>query len=293
LWDPAPDQDVKQMWFPGSHLDVGGGHREKGLSDGALQWMIEQARETTGLAFHKTTLDQIRPDPLDVLHDDNRIFTGWLAPALNPLVEPFFAPRPRAVPLIDPPDPSLHESVTKRHQKFPITGGPYRTTRVLAAGESATVRVHARDPWNWTGLYLEPDAYSFTAQGQWVDHTIRSGPEGTTGPRRFLPTEGLRLLGTLFGRGKVLFRRVTRNPVADFLLTRREEDLPWMSLVGVVANDATEIERELKVHERIRIGAGTNYRVTKAGYLYAFANDAWSFYGNNRGSVQLTVTRKA
>ncbi|MGH3906232.1 MAG: phospholipase effector Tle1 domain-containing protein [Pseudonocardiaceae bacterium] len=66
LWDPAPDQDVKQMWFPASHLDVGGGHREKGLSDGALQRMIEQARDTAGLAFHKTTLDQIRPDPLDV-----------------------------------------------------------------------------------------------------------------------------------------------------------------------------------------------------------------------------------
>jgi hypothetical protein len=31
--------------------------------------------------------------------------------------------------------------------------------------------------------------------------------------------------------------------------------------------------------------------VTKSGYLYAFANDAWGFYGNNRGSVQLTVTR--
>ncbi|MGH2352253.1 MAG: DUF2235 domain-containing protein, partial [Chloroflexota bacterium] len=279
LWDPAPNQDLKQMWFPGSHLDVGGGHREKGLSDGALHWMIEQARDTAGLAFHKTTLDQIRPDPLDVLHDDNRIFTGWLAPALNPLVEPFFAPRPRAVPLIDAPDPSLHESVSKRHQKVPITGGPYRTTRILAAGESATVRVHARDPWNWTELYLEPDEYSFTAQGQWVDRTIRSGPEGTTGPRRFLPTEGLRLLGTLFGRGEMLFRRVIRNWVADFLFTRREEDLPWMSLVGVVANDATEIERELKVHERIRIGAGTEHRVTKAGYLYAFANDAWGFYG--------------
>ena len=27
------------------------------------------------------------------------------------------------------------------------------------------------------------------------------------------------------------------------------------------------------------------------GYLYAFANDAWSFYDNNRGSVTLFITR--
>jgi hypothetical protein len=281
------------VWFPGSHLDVGGGHRETGLSDGALQWMIEQTRETIKLAFQKTTQDQIRPDPLDVMHDDNRIFTGWFAPALNPLLEPFFEPRPRAVPLIDPPGSSVYESVSTRHQKFPITGGPYRRARLLAPGDFRTVRVNAHDSWNWTELYLESGEYTFAAKGQWVDHTIRSGPEGTTGLRRFFPTEGFRLLGTLLGQGEKVFRRVFRNWVADFLFTRREEDLPWMSLVGVVANDAREVERGMKAHERIPIGTGTNHRVGKAGYLYAFANDAWGFYGNNRGSVQLTVTRTA
>ena len=29
----------------------------------------------------------------------------------------------------------------------------------------------------------------------------------------------------------------------------------------------------------------------RPGYLYAFANDAWGLYDNDRGSVQLTVTR--
>jgi hypothetical protein len=27
------------------------------------------------------------------------------------------------------------------------------------------------------------------------------------------------------------------------------------------------------------------------GYLYAYANDVWSFYFNNHGSVSLTITR--
>ncbi|MBM3576856.1 MAG: DUF2235 domain-containing protein [Alphaproteobacteria bacterium] len=34
----------KQKWFPGVHSNVGGGYREYGLSDCALEWMVECAR---------------------------------------------------------------------------------------------------------------------------------------------------------------------------------------------------------------------------------------------------------
>jgi len=88
---------------------------------------------------------------------------------------------------------------------------------------------------------------------------------------------------------------VTRNKVANAPLSRREENRPWMSLVGVVANDAIPVndtEDAPKAHERIAIGAGTDHSLTESGYLYAFANDAWGFYVDNRGSVRLTVTRK-
>ena len=38
LWAPAaPGQDMKQVWFPGDHLDVGGGNVDKHQSDIALQ----------------------------------------------------------------------------------------------------------------------------------------------------------------------------------------------------------------------------------------------------------------
>jgi uncharacterized protein (DUF2235 family) len=42
--DPtAPDQKLKQVWFPGEHGCVGGGTRDhRGLSDGALKWMIDE-----------------------------------------------------------------------------------------------------------------------------------------------------------------------------------------------------------------------------------------------------------
>jgi hypothetical protein len=64
-----------------------------------------------------------------------------------------------------------------------------------------------------------------------------------------------------------------------------------MSLVGYVANDAATVTVNGKrhaSHERIDT---TAHQVIKGGYLYAFANDAWGFYGDNTGSVRLTVTR--
>jgi hypothetical protein len=300
LWSEpyAPGQDVKQVWFPGSHKDVGGGHIQTGLSDGALVWMIDEARAAVNLGFQKTTVDQIQPDPLDVLHDDDRGVVGLLEPlvdpALKPWLEVFLQPRPRAVLQVDPnkPNPSFHTSVYERHQNPSITGGRYRRTRTLASGQDETVEVSAREPWNETGLYLEAGDYSFVADGEWLDGSIPSGPAGITGLRRFNPlVERGRLVGTLSGKAGKLFRLVSGNKAANFIGSPREEDAPWMSLVGVVANDAIPVQGAFNVHERFVIGADTRYRVTKSGYLYAFANDAWGFYVNNHGSVRLTVKR--
>jgi hypothetical protein len=307
LWSApfAPEQTVKQVWFPGSHKDVGGGHRETGLSDSALLWMIEEARDAVKLGFHKTTVDQIRPDPLDVLHDDDRGVLGLLEPLVDPVVKPwleiFLQPRPRAVPEINPdaPNPAVHRSVYDRHQNPPITGGRYRPTRILAPGQTETVEVFAREPWNETGLYLEAGEYSFTADGEWIDGTNPSGPAGTNDlPRvdRFVVNplvEAGNLVSTVSGQLQGLFRQVTRNRTANFVFTRREEDLPRMSLVGVVANDAAPVKGALNMHQRIAIGTGARCRVTRSGYLYAFANDAWGFHVNNQGGVRLTVTRLA
>jgi uncharacterized protein (DUF2235 family) len=52
LWRPGQSstthgpRDLKQVWFPGVHCDVGGGcpERESGLSKIALEWMLVEAR---------------------------------------------------------------------------------------------------------------------------------------------------------------------------------------------------------------------------------------------------------
>jgi uncharacterized protein (DUF2235 family) len=47
---PGGPKDLKQVWFPGVHCDVGGGYpeAESGLSKIALEWMLEEA-EAAGL----------------------------------------------------------------------------------------------------------------------------------------------------------------------------------------------------------------------------------------------------
>ncbi|GGX90270.1 hypothetical protein GCM10010358_50290 [Streptomyces minutiscleroticus] len=309
LWEPAEaHQDVEQRWFPGSHMDVGGGHRRAGLSDGALKWMVEEAEKTVGLRFSQYALSQIRPDPADVLHDDHRGVSGavpFLAePVLGTLEQVVWQSRPRAVPPVLPagnsvqplpPTQTLDPSVRERQQRQPITGGSYRPTRVLTPGDTATVEIHARDLWNDTGLHLEPGSYTFRAEGQWLAAWTWSDPGGVRGLRRFEPTALPRRIGDVIDQGVRVYRALTGQREATVVGASREVDLPWMYLVGYVANDAERVRGVPggKGHERIPIGRGTTHEVKRPGYFYAYANDAWGFYGSHRGSVRLTVVRKS
>lgn len=65
----APHQHVEQVWFAGTHADVGGGYAETALSDIALVWMVERLEATTGLVFDRRRLaDLVKPDPLGPQH---------------------------------------------------------------------------------------------------------------------------------------------------------------------------------------------------------------------------------
>lgn len=52
----AGQQNVEEMWFLGSHTDVGGGYVTRGLADRSLAWMIEQANEY-GLPIVEAPID--------------------------------------------------------------------------------------------------------------------------------------------------------------------------------------------------------------------------------------------
>jgi uncharacterized protein (DUF2235 family) len=81
---PCGPQDVKQVWFPGVHCDVGGGYpeAESGLAKGALRWLIRHA-ELNGLLVDSGKVDEVLgkgsdrhvpPDENGKLHES---LTGW------------------------------------------------------------------------------------------------------------------------------------------------------------------------------------------------------------------------
>ncbi|MDB5394836.1 MAG: hypothetical protein JWM91_2342 [Rhodospirillales bacterium] len=76
--------DLKQVWFPGVHCDVGGGYPEveSGLAKGALRWMLAEAN-AHGLLLDKVRTDlilggtpsMVSPDANAIMHESLTI--GW------------------------------------------------------------------------------------------------------------------------------------------------------------------------------------------------------------------------
>ena len=81
-WGP---KDVKQVWFPGVHCDVGGGYpeRESGLAKLALCWMLQEAK-AAGLLVNPAKEQEVLgstasgkhapPDPNATIHESLRGF---------------------------------------------------------------------------------------------------------------------------------------------------------------------------------------------------------------------------
>ena len=283
---PCENSDrVKQLWFPGVHGDVGGGYFECGLSDIALGWMIEEAAAKE-LGFLKKMVDQLKPDPRGVLHNS----VQGIFKALRT--------RPRNIPCFSDKT-FFHPSAIYRQKDPPIGQAPYHPTIRLASGKAETFQVHSRERWNNTGLYLERGAtYVFTAMGEWLDGKTPCGPGGMR-DGTFHPSEIKYAFGSFLGGCENLFKKINGNEHTDFWKTRRVESIPWLTLVGAIANDGRENkggalnDGSSSPHEMFLVGEGpVKVTIQKPGYFYAFANDGWALYGNNRGHVNVTVTKK-
>ncbi len=88
-FEEEPGRDIKQVWFPGWHSDVGGGWPEadSGLSKYPLAWMAEEAR-MAGLLLDQARLDEVLgktnpryapASPTATLHDRTMTFLWSLA----------------------------------------------------------------------------------------------------------------------------------------------------------------------------------------------------------------------
>ncbi len=282
LWDSNDyNGDVKQLWFPGVHSDVGGGYKESGLADGALLWMIDEAQHA-GLGFIGKMVKQIKPDPQGLKHESH---AGVMKALLS---------MPRTIPSLSNPSgvgyaERFHSSVKARREQPPINQGSYLPTHRLGS-EPVSIDIYAKHPWNWTGIYLEAgNKYRFTASGQWMDASIKTGPAGADDDK-FHIGEIAHLTGTVVGWFEKGWKSLFGNEQANFFGTKRIEHADWFELIGAVADGGNP--KPDGTHDRatyLEIGEALTFSCQKPGYLYCFANDAWGFYHNNRGYVTLNI----
>ncbi len=84
----ASHQRVEQVWFPGTHCDVGGGWPDAGLSDIALLWMAERVAALTDLAIDLNGLRaSCTPNPLGPQHAANTGIYRFLPPFVRPVLQ--------------------------------------------------------------------------------------------------------------------------------------------------------------------------------------------------------------
>lgn len=63
--------DLREVWFPGVHSDVGGSYEVHGLSDAACQWMMDEA-EGIGLKFEPHIGAWLEPDHASKMHEERK-----------------------------------------------------------------------------------------------------------------------------------------------------------------------------------------------------------------------------
>jgi hypothetical protein len=119
------------------------------------------------------------------------------------------------------------------------------------------ISILASNPWNDTGIDLSAGGvYDFVATGEWKDASIPSDADG------YVSTPIVKL-----------FERFRRIP-----------DARYFKLIGTIGKSTgASVEIGVKL---------TGFTPAKSDRLYCFANDVRWMYWNNRGAIELTVTKR-
>ncbi len=294
-------EGIRQMWFAGAHADIGGGYEERGLSDIALQWMVDEVNALdAGLQLSPERLERpLAPDPLQDRHDETH-HLSWrtrpheereidddatLHPSVLQRLQARADYRPKALEEIpscaeffndddEPPEEALQaerESVPFR--KLPVDG-------------STRFPVYAHKWWNASGIEVDAgERYRITASGEWIDKNTVANADGF--------------------ESKAWLLRLAEG-------SRRLEERPWFSLVAAI-HPRPDLEANNPDSENVLSGLiestisgvariddessllptpnDSEIEIQEAGYLYFFANDSAFAYGNNSGFLTVEVTR--
>jgi len=158
-----------------------------------------------------------------------------------------------------------HQCVLDRIKGPTISDAPYRVTTLLKPTQACRFPVYARSYWNAPGIYIRKDeCYEVSATGEWQDNNFACGPDGSR-PRFF----------------RRFYGKLRRAPEAE-----------WFTLLATVGDaENPGNSNELTYLPTYRIGGSAVIKTGASGYIYFYTNDMTGVYGNNRGSVQVTMRR--
>ncbi|MDX2369057.1 MAG: DUF2235 domain-containing protein [Colwellia sp.] len=318
LMNKDPER-ITEIWFAGAHSDVGGGYYRDGLSDIALgyamKWLHFMSKKP-GLSRYLPAIKlripddealknacpdklkgmigvddlQRNPDPmaknhqqdrwpvLDWLTLDDRVFCVIDQDKIDANAQPILHwsvavrlhrdsnYRPKSVANVkhrvwyDFSNPCVDSVGLNEHIHRPLNNW-----QVLNIGEQAVKTIEADALYNYTGIMMEKNSkYKITAEstGQWYDATIDCGADGWT-----RASESLGLKEAFIAAAEP-FRRVSKAN--------------WFQLCGSIGSSDENAKK---------IGCSGTFIAGKSGEFTAFANDLESKYGNNSGSIEITIKR--
>ncbi len=266
-------ETLQEVWFRGAHCDVGGGYADPGLSDLALEWMLD-ACEQHRLAFDPGLRRSLRGDPLARLHDELQNQRAWR----------LLGSWPRWHPVAT----SLHPSVAVRAAAIADLGRHDMT--IVKGSKKETFTASAQREWDRTGLILlgRGERYRLTwLEGEWRDKECPPcGPSGQPGDdwvrrmarwRRRLPDENyMTLCITITHPRPWPLREGSLGRLFSYLFVRDPAEL--VRQIAPVGRDLTEPNKSVVIQNN-----------GDAGLLHIFANDAWMTAANNSGGLVMTI----
>jgi uncharacterized protein (DUF2235 family) len=278
LWNNR--SGIAQTWFAGVHSDVGGGYPSRGLADITLEWMLSRAK-VMGLA---AALPTLAPDPAADRHESagfiwqltHRVRDRTVAAnaTIDPSVDQRFAARADYAPPPLARFPAYRAYYPPRVQPEKTIPASAVRLPVLDVGQSLTIEVFADKWWNAAGIEVSPgETYSIVASGTWHDATIGCDAQGWDGLN--------------------LFRSGRRVPGSNWfhlcLAVSDEYDLELHnpSFFDALFGGPSTYDPKSLI---LPVGTQSTATTTRQGALYFFANDMELMYGNNTGSIEVTIT---
>ena len=102
-------EGVEEIWFPGVHADVGGGYADRGISDIALDYMLNSF-QASGVKFLREKLKEVKPNLTGNIHD--KVKEEYALKLVHREIEVWEDGKTSNLP------PKIHQSVWDRIKRF-------------------------------------------------------------------------------------------------------------------------------------------------------------------------------